>query len=213
MAALEENGLDENTLVVFTSDHGEMMGSHGRYAKSVWFEESIGIPLIIRWKKKLLPGVEPMPFACYHFMPTLLGLMGIEIPEGVEGTSYADYLLGNSDVKSASAVLAGYGNPAHLLADGQAPSIWALQADSLHRSGTDWRKVGYRGLRTKRYTYVVDRGRMGDQLQRLLYDHEKDPYQLHPLKAVYAHENEIMQILDTELHDWLERMHDPFNLE
>jgi uncharacterized sulfatase len=213
MAALDENGLAENTLVVFTSDHGEMMGSHGRYAKSVWFEESIGIPLIMRWKKKLRPGSEPMPFACYHFMPTLLGLMGIEIPESAEGTSYAEYLLGHSETKATSAVIASYGNPAHLLANGQAPSIWALQADSLHRSGTDWRKVGYRGLRTERYTYVVDRGRKGDQLRRLLYDNEKDPYQLHPIEAVYAHENEMMQDLDTELMDWLSRMHDPFDLE
>ncbi len=44
MAFLEKEGLSENTIVVFTSDHGEMMGSHGRYAKSVWYDESIGIP-------------------------------------------------------------------------------------------------------------------------------------------------------------------------
>ncbi|MGW8314104.1 MAG: sulfatase family protein [Bacteroidales bacterium] len=213
MEALKEAGLEENTLVVFTSDHGEMLGSHGRYAKSVWFDESIGIPFIIRWKGRLQTREEQMPFACYHFMPTLLGLMGIEIPESVEGTSYAGLVLGNSTSRAGSAVIAGYGNPAHLLAEGQEPSIWALQADSLHRSGIDWRKVGYRGLRTEKYTYVVDRGRKGRYLHRYLYDLDADPYQLNPIRAVHADENEIMRTLDIELKQWMDRMHDPFSLE
>lgn len=213
MAALKASGLDENTLVVFTSDHGEMMGSHGRYAKSVWFDESTGIPFIVRWKGKIQPAIERMPFACYHFMPTLLELMGIGIPEGVEGTSYAEVILGENEIRANAAVIAGYGNPAHLLAEGQEPSVWALQADSLHRSGVDWRKTGYRGLRTERYTYVVDRGRKGEYLQRYLYDNQADPYQLHPITAVSARENETMESLDSVLGKWLTRMHDPFSLE
>jgi arylsulfatase A-like enzyme len=213
MTALRASGLEENTLVVFTSDHGEMMGSHGRYAKSVWFDESIGIPFIVRWKGKIEPAIEQMPFACYHFMPTLLGLMGIGIPESVEGTSYAEYILGNNRNRAASAVIAGYGNPGHLLAEGQEPSVWAIQADSLHRMGIDWRRTGYRGLRTDRYTYVVDRGRKGAYLSRYLYDHETDPYQLHPVTALLARENETMESLDSLLGVWLTRMHDPFSLE
>jgi arylsulfatase A-like enzyme len=212
MSFLESEGLADNTIVVFTSDHGEMMGSHGRYAKSVWYEESIGIPFIIRWKGRIKPRVESMPFACYHIMPTLLGLMGIDIPGSVEGINYADLILGRDQAKASSAVIAGYGNPGRLLAVGQEPSTWALQADSLHRSGTDWRMVGYRGLRTSRYTYVVNRGRKGDQLQRYLYDNQEDPYQLNPVSAVHANENEIMQDLETELQEWLIKMHDPFSL-
>jgi len=212
MDYLEKKGLSENTIVVFTSDHGEMMGSHGRYAKSVWYDESIGIPFIIRWEGKIHPGIEKMPFACYHFMPTLLELMGIDIPETVEGTSYADLITGGEQDRATSAVIASYGNPAKLLAVGQEPSIWALQADSLHRSGIDWRKVGYRGLRTDRYTYVVSRNRKGENLRRFLYDNHEDPYQLNPLSGVHASEHEIMQKLDIKLQEWLEKMHDPFPL-
>jgi len=213
MAALKKAGLDENTMVVFTSDHGEMMGSHGRYAKSVWFDESIGIPFIVRWKGSIQPAVEQMPFACYHFMPTLLGLLGIDVPESVEGTSYAELLLGNSESRASAAVIAGYGNPGRLLAVGQEPSVWAMQADSLHRSGIDWRTTGYRGLRTERHTYVVDRGKKGAYLRRFLYDNQTDPYQLHPITAVHAMENPTMERLDSLLLVWLTRMHDPFRLE
>ena len=49
LKALEASGQAENTIVVFTSDHGEMMGSHGLMAKVVPYEESFRIPLVIRW--------------------------------------------------------------------------------------------------------------------------------------------------------------------
>jgi uncharacterized sulfatase len=213
MTFLEKEGLSENTIVVFTSDHGEMMGSHGRYAKSIWYEESIGIPFIIRWKGNINPGIENMPFACYHFMPTLLGLMGIQIPKTVEGTDYSERIKGGPQDKASSAMIASYGNPAKLLAVGQEPSIWARQADSLHKSGVDWKTVGYRGLRTERYTYVVDRGGKGSYLNRYLYDNQEDPYQLAPVRATHVNENEIMQRLDGELQEWLDRMNDPFSLK
>jgi arylsulfatase A-like enzyme len=190
-----------------------MMGSHGRYAKSIWYDESIGIPFILRWKGTVHPGIEHMPFACYHIMPTLLGLMGIEIPGEVEGTDYSELIRSGEQDKATSAVIASYGNPAQLLAVGQKPSIWALQADSLHKSGVDWRATGYRGLRTERYTYVVSRGRKGINLQRFLYDNQIDPYQINPLTAVHANENELMIKLDAELQEWLEKMHDPFSLD
>jgi len=212
MSLLESEGLAENTIVVFASDHGEMMGSHGRYAKSIWYDESIAISFIVRWKGRIEHTIESMPFVCYHFMPTLLGLMGIEIPERVEGTDYSQLLLGKEQEKATAAVIASYGNPGNLLAAGQEPYIWALQADSLHQSGIDWRTVGYRGLRTKRYPYVVDRGRKGEYLKRYLYDNLEDPYQLNPVTAVGADENEIMKELDRELQQWLDKMHDPFSL-
>ena len=209
---LDENGLNENTIVVFSSDHGEMMGSHGRYAKSIWFEESIGIPFIIRWTNNIQPGLEPMPFAVYNFMPTLLGLMGLEIPESVEGTDYSSLILGKEQDRATSAVIASYGNPAQLLAIGQKPSIWALQADSLHKSGINWKKVGYRGLKTERYTYVVDRGRKGQYLKRYLYDNLLDPYQLDPKIIKQEEMGEIANQLDAELQEWLQKMNDPFPL-
>ncbi len=138
---------------------------------------------IIRWKKRIEPAMESMPFACYNFMPTLLGLLGIEVPDQVEGTDYSDLIRGGKQEKASSAVIASYGNPARLMAVGQKPSVWALMADSLHRSGIDWKTSGYRGLRTERYTYVVDRGGKKDNMKRYLYDNQEDPYQLNPVIA------------------------------
>lgn len=209
---LDELGLADNTIVVFTSDHGEMMGSHGRFAKSVWYDESIGIPFMIRWPGKIAPRRADFPFAVYDFMPTLLGLMRLPIPDTVEAADYSDLLLGKSDKEPTSAFIASYGNPGRLLAVGQEPSQWALAAEEIRKKGIDWRTVGYRGLRTRRYTYVVNRGREGKNQVRLLYDNEKDPYQLNPIEAVRADENPMMTRLDEELRKWLDRMNDPFPL-
>ena len=48
--AIEEMGLDDNTIFVFTSDHGELFGAHGRRAKNIFYEEAIRVPFLIRWK-------------------------------------------------------------------------------------------------------------------------------------------------------------------
>ena len=154
-----------------------------------------------------------MPFACYNFMPTLLGLLGLPIPKTVEGTDYSALLLGKDIQKPTSALIASYGNPGKLLAVGQEPSEWALAAEKLRLKGIDWRTIGYRGLRTKRYTYVVDRGRQGKNLKRLLYDNEMDPYQLNPIQATDAEENPVMADLDKELQSWLNKTNDPFSLK
>jgi arylsulfatase A-like enzyme len=213
LKALDELGIADNTIVVFTADHGEMMGSHGRFAKSVWFEESIGIPFMIRWPRRIKPRRENMPFAVYDFMPTILGLMGLSISKTVEATDYSALLLGKDMQKPTSALIASYGNPGKLLALGQKPSKWALAAEKVRLKGIDWRTIGYRGLRTKRYTYVVDRGREDKNIKRLLYDNEKDPYQLNPIQATSAQENPIMAKLDKELQRWLNKMNDPFPLK
>jgi arylsulfatase A-like enzyme len=153
-----------------------------------------------------------MPFAVYDFMPTLLGLMRLPIPNTVEATDYSKLMLGKKTQRPSSAFIASYGNPARLLAVGQKPSQWALQAEEIRKKGIDWRTVGYRGLRTKRYTYVVNRGPEGKNLKRLLYDNAKDPYQLNPVETTYANENPIMAKLDSQLQQWLDKMNDPFPL-
>ena len=213
LKTLDELGIANDTIVVFSSDHGEMLGSHGRFSKTVWYDESIGIPFMIRWPGRIKPRREDMPFAVYNFMPTFLGLMGVPIPKTVEGTDYSRLMLGRKMQRPSSAFIANYGNPGRLLAVGQKPSQWALQAEELHKKGIDWRTVGYRGLRTKRYTYVVNRGPEGKNLKRLLYDNGTDPYQLNPVEATHANENQIMAKLDSELQQWLDKMNDPFLLK
>ena len=85
--ALREAGLWDRTIVVYTSDHGDMMGSHRLIAKSVMFEEAVRVPLLVR-----LPGqrdarrVEP-PVSQIDLVPTLLDLMGCDAPPRLQGVS------------------------------------------------------------------------------------------------------------------------------
>ncbi|MCC6457070.1 MAG: sulfatase-like hydrolase/transferase [Caldilineaceae bacterium] len=66
LAALVENGLAENTLIVYTSDHGDMQGEHGLWWKHVFYEESVRVPLIVHW-----PGVIPAGQRCDRVVSAL----------------------------------------------------------------------------------------------------------------------------------------------
>lgn len=95
LKAIEDKGLAEDTIVIFTSDHGEMMGSHSMMYKGLWYDESIKVPFLIRYPKKIKAG------KCNNFinppdiMPTLLELVGLEdkLPQGIEGVSVAESML------------------------------------------------------------------------------------------------------------------------
>ena len=77
--ALDRLGLADNTVVVLSSDHGDMMGSHGLLAKHVWYEESIGIPFVAAGPG-IGQGVCGSVLGSQDQMPTLLGLLGLPVP-------------------------------------------------------------------------------------------------------------------------------------
>jgi len=87
-------GLGDNTLVVFTSDHGEMLGSHSRMQKNCEYEEAFGVPLIIRFKSELQHKTDDLLIGTTDLYPTFLGLMGLRnlIPKEVAGTDYSDMI-------------------------------------------------------------------------------------------------------------------------
>lgn len=97
--ALKESGLEEDTIVIFTSDHGEMMGSHGLMNKSIWYDESLKVPFLIKYKGIINPGCKDFFLGAPDIMPTLLELVGLkdELPEGVEGISVAGAMLGEGE--------------------------------------------------------------------------------------------------------------------
>jgi choline-sulfatase len=88
LGTLHELGLEENTIVLYTSDHGEMLGEHGLWQKFVFYEPSVGVPLIFR-----VPGVTPAntrcatPVSLVQMVPTLLDLCGASVPTGLENAS------------------------------------------------------------------------------------------------------------------------------
>ena len=155
LATLKETGIDENTIVVFTSDHGDMLRSHGQIRKQKPWDESLRVPMLFR-----LNGAEhaqgrtvDSPINSEDLMPTLLGLCQVSIPDTVEGLDYSGYLRGGKNPSDGATVIT-------------CPSPFGEWQRS--RGGKE-----YRGLRTTRYTYVRDLSGPW-----LLYDNEADPYQL-----------------------------------
>lgn len=100
LASLDSSSLGQRTIVVFTSDHGEMAGCHGLFSKHVMYDESLRVPLLIR-----MPGQDrridvPQPFGTVDFRPTLLDLLGggadRPAPLAAEGRSFAPFLAGEA---------------------------------------------------------------------------------------------------------------------
>ena len=106
MQYLKSAGLDDNTIVVFTSDHGEMMGSQGLMTKGVCFEESINVPLMIK-----VPGLEAFTsnllFNSVDLMPTLMGLGGLDVPAGIDGQDLSPLLINQTSSDTPQKALIG----------------------------------------------------------------------------------------------------------
>lgn len=97
LRALEESGAADNTIVVFTSDHGDMMGDHSILAKCVMYEEAVRVPLLVRvpWLGRSQWRIS-RPIGQVDIVPTLLELMGQPIPGHLEGTSRANVIEGGN---------------------------------------------------------------------------------------------------------------------
>jgi arylsulfatase A-like enzyme len=93
---LTECGLDEKTIVVYTSDHGDMMGSHRLLAKCVMYEEAVRVPLLVRQPGQTSARRVRAPVSQIDVVPTLLDLMGQPIPDGLQGESLRPLLEGDA---------------------------------------------------------------------------------------------------------------------
>ena len=160
LSELDAQGLAENTIVIFTSDHGEMLGSHGRMRKSVWYDESMLVPFLMRYPASARPRWDDLLLSTPDLCPTLLGLCGLadKTPDGVQGQDLSATLTRGEGPRPSEALY--------------------LSAD------TDSATSGAVGLRTQRYTYVCPLAGGSDQLPgRLLFDSQTDPYQMTNLAA------------------------------
>ena len=175
----------DRTIVVFTSDHGDMMRSQGLTTKHVPWDESIRVPFLLRYPQKLgskgrrIRTVLNTP----DIMPTLLALAGLTPPEGIQGTAHAKTLEGASAPRDSAAFL-------------QFPvSYGAARSEGIGE---------YRGLRTERYTYV--RSLHGPWL---LYDNVADPYQMQNLCGQPRHKA-VQATLERALDACLKQCGDAF---
>ena len=95
LAYLKENGLEENTIVVYTSDQGFYLGEHGWFDKRFMYEESFRTPILMKYPKEIKPGtvindlVQNLDFA-----PTFLDYAGVEIPQDIQGESFRKLVSG-----------------------------------------------------------------------------------------------------------------------
>ena len=102
---LKETGLDKNTIVVFTSDHGYHLGEHGHWQKRTLFENATRVPLILSG-----PGINKnqktndAPIELIDIYPTLMDLLGMKTPKFVSGKSFAPILIGSSTRVRSSAL-------------------------------------------------------------------------------------------------------------
>ena len=155
MDAIEKLKISNNTIFVFTSDHGEMFGAHGRIQKLTFDEEAVRVPLLIKWTGKIPFGLKSD--VCINtpdIMPTLLGLVGIPIPEEVEGMNLSHLALGKKGPEPETAFLQGLGHT----------YLW--------KDGFEWRAI-----RDKNYTYAKYRVDGSE----LLFNNIDDPHQMNNL--------------------------------
>ena len=168
--ALDRVGLRDNTIVVFTSDHGYHRGEHGLWQKRSLFEESSRVPLVVA-----LPGgragvTAPETVELVDVLPTLCDLAGVPLPAGVDGRSLAPLVrAGGADAAAWTA----------------RPAFTEVQ----HR---DVRGVS---MRSGRWRYTVWNG---GEAGRQLYDHNTDPHELTNLADLPNH-SATVQALDAEM--------------
>ena len=183
---LDEEGLTENTIVIYTSDQGFFLGDHGWFDKRFMYEESLRMPFIIRYPREIKPGtVNENIILNVDFAPTFLDYAGVEVPEEMQGRSFRPLL------------------------NGELPEGW--QTSMYYRY---WMHLAHHyvyahyGIRTMRYKliyyYAEALGQPGavdepKEPEWELFDLEKDPYEM---KNVYNDPQyaDVVRELKDELH-------------
>ena len=114
LRALDESGHADDTLTVFTVDHGEHLGQHAMYQKMEMYEPAIHVPLVIHAPGGTV-GSFDVPVSHLDVMPTVLELLGLDVPDDLEGASLAGSVLSGSppDEKNIFSMYAGNKTPCH----------------------------------------------------------------------------------------------------
>ncbi len=106
---LDESGLAENTIVIYTSDQGFYLGEHGWFDKRFIYNESFKTPLLIRWPHQIKPGTtEDEMVQNLDFAQTFLEIAGIQAPEDMQGESFVSLLKGQKEKWTRDAVYYHY---------------------------------------------------------------------------------------------------------
>lgn len=195
---LKRQGLDKNTIIVFSSDHGETMCSQGTAdPKNSPYSESMNVPFMIKFPDNLKPRIEQdLILSSPDIMPTLLGLAGLgeNIPKTVEGRDYSAYLNDGTNKESL-----------------RKGALYIKNADG--DKDSSGKVISYfpisRGIKTHQYTLAITISRKGNKLSNiLLFDDVNDPYQMHPLDPVAN--SEVLNDLYSQMAILLKEAKDPW---
>ena len=196
---LDDHDLAENTILCYSSDHGDHLSSHGygkpmdmwlhhtmRASKATPYEESIHIPFLLRYPERVAAEQRTdILFSGVDVMPTVLGLAGVSIPTGVQGQDLSHVLLDRNGPQPDSVYL-------QILGQG-----WP------HRG--KW--VGYwRGIRTHRWVYA----RWYGSEDVILFDRVNDPFEMDNL-AGRSEFSDVQNSMEDRLRLWMRDTGDPFD--
>lgn len=199
LSALKKLGLDKNTIVIFSSDHGETMCSQNTDdPKNSPYSESMNVPFIIRYPGHIAPRVDNLLMSSPDIMPSILGLCGLhkKIPHTVQGKDYAPLLFDKNakETRPASA-------------------LYIQNLDGVKDSEGKVRSYfsSSRGIKTARYTLALYIDRQRHLKKTLLFDDEKDPYQMHNLP--FGQNKFIVHSLLLQMGKQLRTINDPWYKE
>ncbi len=184
LGELDRLGLRDSTVILVSSDHGDMLGSHGMRLKRKPWEESTCVPGIVR-----LPGTETGRvtdafFSHVDIAPTLLSLCGLDAPADMQGTDLSPVIRGEAQYGPESVYFQIFG--------------------PFHAGGVEF---GWRGVRTERYMYARKKDKPW-----VLYDLQEDPHELDNLAADPA-AAAIRAELEAKIAAWMEKVGDSWDYD
>ena len=172
--ALDNFGFRDDTILMVSSDHGDMLGSQGLRLKRKPWEESIRVPGIVRYPRQIKPGKRDAFFSHIDFVPTMLGLCDIKQPNQLQGADLSRYLTGGSKKTPDSVFFQIFG---------------PFQGD-----GTQF---SWRGVRTSEHMYART-----ENSPWVFYDLKKDPFEMKNL-ATDTGSEATRKSLDERLQKWM----------
>jgi arylsulfatase A-like enzyme len=185
MDALDELDISDNTVVVFLSDHGDMMGDHGLLNKGPFhFEGLLRVPMIWRWPGRFRPAASPALVSLLDVPPTILELAGVAIPEGFTSPE-APQQPPAWPGRSLAGLLAGQAD--------------AVQDSVVIENDEDYLGLRLRTLVTQTHKITTYTGHRGPEPYGELFDLADDPHELHNLWDSPAHAALRRQLIE-QLH-------------
>lgn len=192
---LKEMGEFDNTVIVFTSDHGETMCSQGITdpKNSIW-SEAFDVPFLVRWPKLEKARTDDLIMSTPDIMPTILGLMGLgrKLPEKLHGFNYADALKGDAGARRPASALYIRNNDGEKNSEGLVVTYFPAA----------------RGIKTHRYTLELQINRDHQLVSTKFFDDQNDPYQLNNMPV--DKDDPVIQLLLREMAFWLKHSDDPW---